>query len=127
MYLKVLTRLKRIVLLFMSVLHLLMLREETAQTIKNFAFYFTNNSKHQTAQPDLKPEVNLLRQQVIKCLPVSSRQFSGQHYSNEGPGCFSQGVGEHIDAGVRQQHGSAWRQRVEPVTHLGGKTKLGGN
>lgn len=116
MHLKVLTQLKRMVLLFRSVWHLLMLREETAHTIKN-------NSEH---QPDLKPEVNLLRQQLIKCLSGSSRQFSGQHDSNEGPWCLGQGVGEHIDAGGGQQHGRARRQRVEPVTHLGGRTKLGG-
>lgn len=102
----------------MSVLHLLVLRGD--RLYKIFAFYFTNSSKHQTAQPDLKPEVNLLCQQVIKCLSVGSRQFSGQHNSNEGPWCFSQGVGEHVDAGVGQQHGRARGQRVEPVTHLGG-------
>lgn len=79
------------------------------------------------AKPDLKPEVNLLCQEVIKCLSVISRQFRGQHYSNEGPWCFSQGVREHIDARVGQQHRGAWCQRVQPVTHLGGNTKLAGN
>lgn len=60
--------------------------------------------KDQTAKPDLNPEVNLLCQEVIKCLSVSSGQFRGQDDSNEGPWGVSQGVREHIDPGVRQQH-----------------------
>lgn len=95
-YLKVMTRLGKNAFLIhtIRVLHLLVSREDIAETLV----------QPQTSEPDLNPEINLLCQEVIKCLSVSSGQLRGQHDPNEGPGSVGQGVREHVDPRSRQQH-----------------------
>lgn len=71
-----------------------------------------------TVKTDLDPEFSKLRQEVLKYLSVSSRQFRGQHNAHVRPWRLCQGVREHVDPRVSQQHWSVCCQWVQPVTHL---------
>lgn len=61
---------------------------------------------------DLDPEFGELWHKVLKRLSGGRRQFRGQHYPRIGPWCLCQGVREHEDPRVSQQHRGVSCQRV---------------
>lgn len=92
--------------------------QKNAPTSKAHAYVHSYIFSILTVKTDLDPEFSQLQYEVLKRLTVSSRQFGGQHNAHVGPWCLCQGVREHEDPRVSQQHWSVCCQRVQPVTHL---------